>query len=120
MAEMIDESTGIAKRVVDDWRTSRGVDLRPAIVVKDKQNKVMKLARGGEARYQLAVDAIISVDPGTHVKAGDVMARIPTESAKTRDIPGGLPRVARYVGARRPKGPALTAELSHTIPSLHR
>src|SRR3989475_151574 len=97
MSETLDESTGIAKRVVTDWRTSRGVDLRPAIVVKDKQNKVMKLARGGEARYQLAVDAIISVDPGAHVKAGDVIARIPTESAKTRDITGGLPRVAELV-----------------------
>src|SRR5438552_10078603 len=86
MSEALDESTGIAKRVVTDWRTSRGVDLHPAIVIKDKNNKIMKLQRGGEARYQLAVDAIISVDPGTHVQAGDVIARIPTESAKTRDI----------------------------------
>src|SRR5258708_29860357 len=112
MAEMIDESTGIAKRVVDDWRTSGGVELRPAIVVKDKQNKVMRLARGGEERYQLAVDASISVDPGTHVKAGDVMARIPTESAKTRDITGGLPRVAELFEARRPKEAAIIAEIS--------
>src|SRR5262249_61656485 len=91
-----DESTGIAKRVGIDWRpgASRNQqDLRPAIVIKSG-NKLLKLARGGEARYQLAVDAIISVDPGGHVKAGDVIARIPTESAKTRDITGGLPRVA--------------------------
>src|SRR5207253_9714700 len=66
MSEALDESTGIAKRVVTDWRTTRGVDLRPAIVIKDKHTKPMKLARGGEARYQLAVDAIISVDPGAH------------------------------------------------------
>src|SRR5204862_7706346 len=72
MSETLDESTGIAKRVVVDWRASRGADLHPAIVIKDKHNKIMKLARGGEARYQLAVDAISSVDPGTHVKAGDV------------------------------------------------
>jgi len=115
MSETLDESTGIAKRVVTDWRASRGVDLHPAIVVKDKQNKLMKLARGGEARYQLAVDAIISVDPGTHVKAGDVMARIPTESAKTRDITGGLPRVAELFEARRPKEAAIIAEISGTI-----
>jgi DNA-directed RNA polymerase subunit beta' len=115
MSEALDESTGIAKRVVTDWRASRGVDLHPAIVVKDKQNKVMKLPRGGEARYQLAVDAIISVDPGTHVKAGDVMARIPTESAKTRDITGGLPRVAELFEARRPKEAAIIAEISGTI-----
>src|SRR5438105_3930736 len=67
MSEALDESTGIAKRVVTDWRATRGVDLHPAIVIKDKHNKIMKLARGGEARYQLAVDAIISVDPGAHV-----------------------------------------------------
>src|SRR5499425_263992 len=115
MSETLDESTGIAKRVVIDWRASRGVDLHPAIVVKDKQNKIMKLPRGGEARYQLAVDAIISVDPGTHVKAGDVMARIPTESAKTRDITGGLPRVAELFEARRPKEAAIIAEISGTV-----
>src|SRR5499425_747219 len=115
MSETLDESTGIAKRVVIDWRASRGVDLHPAIVIKDKQNKIMKLARGGEARYQLAVDAIISVDPGAHVKAGDVIARIPTESAKTRDITGGLPRVAELFEARRPKESAVIAEISGTV-----
>src|SRR5215471_5826640 len=79
MSESLDESTGIAKRVVIDWRTgaARGQqDLRPSIVVKGKDGKILKLPRGGEARYQLAVDAVISVDPGGHVKAGDVIARI--------------------------------------------
>src|SRR5229473_514692 len=98
MSESLDESTGIAKRVVIDWRTgaARGQqDLRPAMVVKGgKDGKILKLARGGDARYLLAVDAILSVDPGGHVKAGDVIARMPSESAKTRDITGGLPRVA--------------------------
>jgi DNA-directed RNA polymerase subunit beta' len=116
MSETLDESTGIAKRVVIDWRTNRGgADLRPSIVLKDKNNKVLKLPRGGEARYQLAVDAIISVDPGSHVRAGDVIARIPTESAKTRDITGGLPRVAELFEARRPKEAAIIAETSGTI-----
>jgi DNA-directed RNA polymerase subunit beta' len=115
MTETLDESTGIAKRVVTDWRAIRGADLRPAIVIKDKSNKPVKLARGGEARYQLAVDAIISVDPGAHVRAGDVIARIPTESAKTRDITGGLPRVAELFEARRPKEAAIIAETSGTI-----
>jgi DNA-directed RNA polymerase subunit beta' len=116
MLETLDESTGIAKRVVVDWRTSgRGQDLRPAIVIKGKDGKVAKLSRGGEARYQLAVDAIISVDPGTHIKAGDVIARIPTESAKTRDITGGLPRVAELFEARRPKEAAVIAEVSGTV-----
>jgi DNA-directed RNA polymerase subunit beta' len=116
MLEQLDESTGIAKRVVIDWRTSgRGQDLRPSIVIKGKDGKIAKLARGGEARYQLAVDAIISVDPGGKVKAGDVIARIPTESAKTRDITGGLPRVAELFEARRPKEAAIIAEISGTV-----
>ena len=109
-------STGIAKRVVVDWRTSgRGQDLRPAMVIKGKDGKIAKLARGGEARYTLAVDAIISIDPGGKVKAGDVIARIPTESAKTRDITGGLPRVAELFEARRPKEAATIAEISGTV-----
>jgi DNA-directed RNA polymerase subunit beta' len=116
ITETLDESTGIAKRVVIDWRTSgRGADLRPAIVIKGKDGKIAKLARGGDARYQLAVDAIISVEPGTHVKAGDVIARIPTESAKTRDITGGLPRVAELFEARKPKDAAVIAEISGTV-----
>ena len=116
ISETLDESTGIAKRVVIDWRTSRGgADLRPAIVIKGKDGKILKLARGGEARYLLAVDAIISVDPGGKVKAGDVIARIPTESAKTRDITGGLPRVAELFEARRPKDAAIIAEISGTV-----
>src|SRR5262249_29725737 len=118
MSEVVDESTNIAKRVVTDWRTGSGrnqLELRPSIVIKDKNNKIMKLGRGGEARYALAVDAIISVDPGSHIKAGDVIARIPTESAKTRDITGGLPRVAELFEARRPKEAAIIAEASGTI-----
>jgi DNA-directed RNA polymerase subunit beta' len=118
MSETLDESTGIAKRVVIDWRTGSGrgqQDLRPSMVIKDKNNKIHKLSRGGDARYLLAVDAIISVDPGSTVKAGDVIARIPTESAKTRDITGGLPRVAELFEARRPKESAIIAEASGTI-----
>ncbi len=116
MAETQDESTGITKRVVTDWRTSqRAADLRPAIVIKDKAGKILKLARGGDARYPLAIDAILSVDQGAQVHAGDVIARIPTESAKTRDITGGLPRVAELFEARRPKEAAVIAEISGTI-----
>jgi DNA-directed RNA polymerase subunit beta' len=117
MSEQLDESTGIAKRVVIDWRTGSSrnqQDLRPSILIKSG-GKTLKLARGGDARYQLAVDAIISVDPGGHVNAGDVIARIPTESAKTRDITGGLPRVAELFEARRPKEAAIIAEIGGTV-----
>ncbi|MFK8251016.1 DNA-directed RNA polymerase subunit beta' [Ancylobacter terrae] len=115
LSETVDESTGIAKRVVTDWRTGRGSELRPAIVVKGSDGKVAKLARGGDARYALPVEAIISVDPGAGIKAGDVLARVPTESAKTRDITGGLPRVAELFEARRPKDAAIIAEIAGTI-----
>jgi DNA-directed RNA polymerase subunit beta' len=118
MSETLDESTGIAKRVVIDWRTSgsgRGQDLRPSIVIKGKDGKILKLARGGDARYQLAVEAILSVDPGSKVMAGDVIARMPSESAKTRDITGGLPRVAELFEARRPKEAAIIADISGTV-----
>jgi DNA-directed RNA polymerase subunit beta' len=116
VSERRDESTGITNSVIIDWRASpRGVDLRPAMVIKDKKGKVLKLLRGGEARYLLPVDAILSVEPGHQVMAGDVLARIPTESAKTRDITGGLPRVAELFEARRPKDHAIIAEISGTV-----
>jgi DNA-directed RNA polymerase subunit beta' len=116
VSERRDESTGITNSVIIDWRASpRGVDLRPAMVIKDKKGKIGKLSRGGEARYLLPVDAILSVEPGAHVGAGDVLARIPTESAKTRDITGGLPRVAELFEARRPKDHAIIAEVSGTV-----
>ena len=114
--EIADEATGITNRVIIDWRSNqRGSSLKPAMVVKDKEGNVHKLARGGEARYLLSVDSILSVDPGTHVKAGDVMARNPLESAKTRDITGGLPRVAELFEARRPKDAAIIAEISGRV-----
>jgi len=116
VSETTDEATGITKRVVTDWRgSSRNSDLRPAIVLKDANGKVLKLAKGGDARYQLSVDSILSVSPGDTVHAGDVLARIPLESAKTRDITGGLPRVAELFEARRPKDHAIIAEIDGTI-----
>jgi DNA-directed RNA polymerase subunit beta' len=114
--EVADEATGITNRVIIDWRSNqRGSSLKPAIVVKGADGKVQKLARGGEARYLLSVDAILSVDPGASIKAGDVLARIPLESAKTRDITGGLPRVAELFEARRPKDHAIIAEISGRV-----
>jgi DNA-directed RNA polymerase subunit beta' len=116
VSERKDESTGITNSVIIDWRASpRGVDLRPAVAIKDKKGKIAKLPRGGEARYLLPVDAVMSVETGHEVKAGDVLARIPMESAKTRDITGGLPRVAELFEARRPKDHAIIAEVSGTV-----
>ena len=116
MSESIDESTGIAKRMVTDWRLNqRSSSLKPSIVIKGKDGKIAKLARGGEARYALPVESIIAFDPGATVQAGDVIARISMDSAKTRDITGGLPRVAELFEARRPKDHAIIAEISGTV-----
>jgi len=116
VSEQRDESTGITSSVIIDWRASpRGSDLRPAVVIKDKKGNIAKLPRGGEARYLLPVDGILSVGPGGEVTSGDVLARVPMESAKTRDITGGLPRVAELFEARRPKDHAIIAELSGIV-----
>jgi DNA-directed RNA polymerase subunit beta' len=116
ISEQIDEATGIAKRIVIDWRSSpRTASLKPALVVKGKDGKIVKLHRGGDARYPLPVESIISFEPGAKVHAGDVIARISVNSAKTRDITGGLPRVAELFEARRPKDHAIIAEISGTV-----
>ncbi len=116
MSEAVDESTGIAKRMVMDWRMNvRSSSLKPAIIIKSKDGKAVKLARGGDARYTLPVNSIIAVDPGGKVQAGDIVARISLDSAKTRDITGGLPRVAELFEARRPKDHAIIAEISGTV-----
>ena len=114
--EEADEATGISNRVVIDWRASpRGTDLRPAMGVLGDDGAYRRLSNGGEARYLLPVGAILSVGDGDEVRPGDVLARLPTESAKTRDITGGLPRVAELFEARRPKDCAIIAEMSGRV-----
>jgi DNA-directed RNA polymerase subunit beta' len=111
MRETVDEATGISSKVVVDWKQQpRGSDLRPRITLRDEAGEVLTLANGLEARYFMSVDAILSVENGAHVKAGDVLARIPRESSKTRDITGGLPRVAELFEARKPKDFAIISE----------
>jgi len=111
--DVSDEKTGVSNKVVIDSRVgsgSKAQELRPTMVVVDKKGKPIQIPGGGEARYALSVDAILSVEDGAEVKAGDVIARIPTEGAKTRDITGGLPRVAELFEARKPKEAAVLAE----------
>ena len=111
MREVIDEATGIGSRVVFDWKQQpKGADLRPRITLRDSDGEVLELANGLEARYFMSVDAILSVENGSNVQAGDVLARIPRESSKTRDITGGLPRVAELFEARKPKDYAIISE----------
>ena len=110
--EVSDEKTGVSNKVVMDSRgtgSKNAPDLRPTVAIVDKKGKPLP-TQTGEARYGLSVDAILSVEDGAEVKAGDVIARIPTEGAKTRDITGGLPRVAELFEARKPKESAVLAE----------
>jgi DNA-directed RNA polymerase subunit beta' len=114
--EEVDEATGIANRVVADWRASpRGSDLRPGVGVLDDSGAYKRLASGSEARYLLPVGAVLSMSDGDIAHPGDVLARLPTESAKTRDITGGLPRVAELFEARRPKDCAVIAEMDGRV-----
>ena len=110
--ENVDEATGLSSRVVMDWRSHpKGADLRPRITLRDEKDTVIALANGTEARYFMSVGAILSVNDGDEVHAGDVIARIPREASKTKDITGGLPRVAELFEARRPKDHAIIAEV---------
>jgi DNA-directed RNA polymerase subunit beta' len=95
---------------MDPKAQPRGSDLRPRIVIRDENGEALVLANGLEARYFLPVDAILSVDDGVAVKAGDVLGRMLRESSKTRDITGGLPRVAELFEARKPKDFAIISE----------
>ncbi|MBI4968566.1 MAG: DNA-directed RNA polymerase subunit beta' [Rhodospirillales bacterium] len=116
MREVLDEATGIASKVVVDWKQQpKGSDLKPRILLKDARGHIVKLPNGTEARYFMSVDSILSVDNGQKVHAGDVVARLPREGTKTRDITGGLPRVAELFEARKPKDYAIIAECDGRI-----
>ncbi len=108
----IDEATGIGSKKVIDWRSQpKGGDLKPRIALLDKKGEVIKLANGMPANYYLSVDSILSAENEQEVKAGDIIARIPRETSKTRDITGGLPRVAELFEARMPKDFAVISEI---------
>jgi DNA-directed RNA polymerase subunit beta' len=109
--EVTDDATGISSREVVDWKQAAGgANLRPRVTLRDEAGEVLTLTNGLEARYFLSAGAILSVENGQKVEAGDVLARIPRESSKTRDITGGLPRVAELFEARKPKDFAVIAE----------
>ncbi len=116
LVERMDEVTGLTSKVVVDYKqNARGVDLRPRLQLKDAKGEVIKLPNGNDARYFLSPDSILSVENGVEVQAGDVLARIPREGSKTRDITGGLPRVAELFEARRPKDHAIIAEIDGRV-----
>ncbi len=114
--EVVDEATGRASKELTDWRQqTRGGNLRPSVLIQDDEAQPVKLPSGAEARYYLPVGAILNIESGVEVHAGDVIARLPKEASKTRDITGGLPRVAELFEARRPKDPAIIAECAGRV-----
>ncbi len=111
IAETTDDATGISTKAVVDWKTqSKNTDLKPRITLRDAKGNVVKKADDNEARYYLVPDSILSVKDGQKISAGDVIARLPKETTKTKDITGGLPRVAELFEARKAKDSAIIAE----------
>ena len=113
-----DDVTGLSSMVILDpkLRPTAAKDMRPMVTLMDEDgNEIRFPGNDAPAHYLLPPGAIISVTDGTKVGVGDVVARIPQESKKTRDITGGLPRVADLFEARKPKDPAVLAEISGTI-----
>jgi len=119
--EDVNEETGISSKRVIDWRNSQLTksnpkmkDFSPRLEIYSKAGKIIKLASGASASYELPVDAILSVEDGQEIFAGDLIARIPIEF-KLRDITGGLPRVAELFEARRPKEHAFISEVNGKV-----
>ena len=112
-----DETTGMVQKIVVDWRAAPSKDeLKPEIRIIDKATgEPVKLDNDNPAIYAMSVGAILSVDNDLDVAAGDIIARIPREGARTKDITGGLPRVAELFEARRPKDHAIIAEVDGYI-----
>ncbi len=109
--EETDDATGMTQKIVTDWRAApKGNELKPEIILSDESGEPVRNDAGNPITYPMSVDAILSAEDGQQVAAGDVIARIPREGAKTKDITGGLPRVAELFEARRPKDHAIIAE----------
>jgi DNA-directed RNA polymerase subunit beta' len=113
MQEQVDEVTGLSRKVIVEFK---GGDLRPRVSIKDSKGKTAKLAStGSAARYFLSVGVNIVVSEGDQVRAGDIVAKIPRETTKTKDITGGLPRVAELFEARKPKDFAVISEIDGVV-----
>jgi DNA-directed RNA polymerase subunit beta' len=112
MEEKVDERTGLSTKVIID---SKDVDKRPRISIKDTEGKTARLSQTNEARYYLPVGAHINVQEGQTVTPGDILAKIPRETTKTKDITGGLPRVAELFEARKPKEFAVISEIDGAV-----
>src|SRR3984885_5721010 len=116
VATQVDEVTGLSSTVMLDSKQRGGKDLRPTIKLLNAKGKEVTFAHTNiPAVYTLPMGALVNLEDGAKVSVGDIIARIPQESSKTRDITGGLPRVADLFEARKPKDPAILAEKSGTV-----
>ena len=107
-----DDATGMTQKIVIDWRAApKGNELKPEIILVGDDGEPVRNDAGNPVTYPMSVDAVLSVEDQTEIQAGDIIARIPREGAKTKDITGGLPRVAELFEARRPKDHAIIAEI---------
>ncbi len=112
MEEKVDERTGLSTKVMIDFKD---MDKRPRISIKDVKGQTARLSQTAEARYLLPVGAHINVQEGQTISAGDALAKIPRETTKTKDITGGLPRVAELFEARKPKEFAVISEIDGVV-----
>ena len=113
MQEQVDEVTGLSRKVIIEFR---GTDMRPRVSIKDKKGRTAKVpGSNAVARHLLSVGANIVVSEGDTVYAGDILAKIPRETTKTKDITGGLPRVAELFEARKPKDFAVISEIDGVV-----
>ena len=113
MQEQLDEVTGLSRKIIVEFK---GTDMRPRISLKDSKNKTAKIpGKDTFARHFLSLGANIVVSEGDSVKAGDILAKIPRETTKTKDITGGLPRVAELFEARKPKDYAVISEIDGIV-----
>ncbi|MDD4356596.1 MAG: DNA-directed RNA polymerase subunit beta', partial [Smithellaceae bacterium] len=113
MKEEVDEVTGLSRKVITEFKSG---DLRPRVSIKDSKSKTAKIPRtNAVARYLLSVGVNIVVSEGDEVRAGDILAKIPRETTKTKDITGGLPRVAELFEARKPKDFAVISEIDGIV-----
>ena len=116
LEERVDETTGVVDNVVIDWHSgANAANLKPGIALKDENGNAVLFDNGKEVRYYLSVGAILTVENGAEIKVGDVVARIPRESSKTKDITGGLPRVAELFEARHPKDQAIISDIDGIV-----
>ena len=114
MQERVDPVTGKASKVIVQSRLSG--DMNPRITIKDKRGRTLKLpVTGSSARYSLPVGSIISVNEGDTIQSGSVVGKIPRETTKTKDITGGLPRVAELFEVRKPKEHAVITEIDGRV-----